>query len=64
MSMTSPQSDRRCEICGREFPSVEEASEHLQTEHGGPSGREPGGTTTGTAGDTDGPEGAGRSGAS
>lgn len=53
MSMTSPQGDRRCEICGREFPSVEEASEHLQTEHGGPSGREPGGTIDGTAGDSD-----------
>jgi hypothetical protein len=45
MSMTSVQGERRCEICGREFPSVEEAGEHLQTEHGGPSGREPGGTT-------------------
>jgi len=45
MSMTSPQGDRRCEICGREFPSVDEANGHLEHEHGGLSGREPGGTT-------------------
>jgi hypothetical protein len=44
MSMTSPQGEQRCEICGREFPSVEEAADHLASEHGGPSGREPGGT--------------------
>jgi hypothetical protein len=45
MSMTSPQGDRRCEICGTEFPSLEEATEHLEDEHGGLTGREPGGTT-------------------
>jgi hypothetical protein len=45
MSMTSPQGEQTCEICGREFPSVEEAADHLANEHGGPSGREPGGTT-------------------
>jgi hypothetical protein len=45
MSMTSPQGEQRCEICGLEFPSVEEADEHLTKEHGGLSGREPGGTT-------------------
>jgi hypothetical protein len=50
MSMTSLQPERRCEICGCEFPSVEEAAEHLQTEHGGPSGREPGGTTADAGG--------------
>jgi hypothetical protein len=45
MSMTSPQGEQRCEICGREFPSLEESNEHLENEHGGLSGREPGGTT-------------------
>jgi hypothetical protein len=45
MSMTSPQGDQRCEICGLELPSIEEADEHLAKEHGGLSGREPGGTT-------------------
>jgi len=44
MSTTSPQSEQRCEICGRDFPSLEEANEHLTQEHGGLSGREPGGT--------------------
>jgi hypothetical protein len=44
MSMTSPQQEARCEICGQEFASQEEAAEHLANSHGGPSGREPGGT--------------------
>jgi hypothetical protein len=44
MSMTSPQTDAQCEICGREFPDQEQAAEHMTHEHGGPSGREPGGT--------------------
>src|SRR3954465_4545104 len=45
MSMTSPQGDQRCEICGLELPSVEEADAPLAREHGGVPGGEPGGTT-------------------
>jgi hypothetical protein len=44
MSMTSPQQEARCEICGRGFADQEEAAEHVTQGHGGPSGHGPGGT--------------------